>query len=332
MKNFCVRCGSPLDDNTGLCPNCNKQTTSPQPTTNSSISKPVNNKTFSSKEEKKQAWAAAKRHYKDDVALKKAKRKNDKKTKKEVKRSKMSKGQKVARVLVKLLLILLIVALAIFLIFSGLKSLGIISGNSSDIEDETTTTQPNTTINTDLNGSIGKDNPPTGDMPADFEVTSPNADEYYHNNSNVISVIDATDGGTTEAEAYANLTSRGFTMYPITTEYTMDGTYGDAIEISGNGTDKHPTYSTIYVTDSGFVWSIFEINGKVYAKPVTYHLDYNPETQIIFSESASITSYDSTENKFYITQPHETSLDVRVVGRIDAETLNTFTAREIEMS
>ena len=46
---------------------------------------------------------------------------------------------------------------------------------------------------------------------------------------------------------------------------------------------------------------------------------------VVISESATITSYDSTTNKFYEIIPDSSMLIVKTVSRIDAETLDNLT-------
>ena len=160
-----------------------------------------------------------------------------------------------------------------------------------------------------------------------YHVTPPDADEYFDKNSTVIAVSDAntSDDVQTEAQTCETLTERGFAEYPITSNYSMDGTYYDATEISIASASKHPVYETYYVTDSGDVWTIIIINGSIMANPVSYNLQSNLGVQVIISETDTVTSYDSATNQFYETIPHDSELIVKTVKRIDDETLETLT-------
>lgn len=358
MGKFCGKCGSPIDQTTGLCSNCAQQGKDPEKKTMEKYivrngtegARPLNydaekikaekaikqsEEKAKKKEEKKRAWAIAKKRYKDDVAAKKAILKKARKEKKKAKLAAMSGKQKAGRILLKLLLIVLILALIGGGVYLGIKRLGIFfddnkKGDDTSIPETVTTETDDANETDDPAGSIGQGNPPSGDKPEDYEMSRPDADEFFKENSEIISEVDASTAGRTEAEAYKNLTDRGFTVMPITVKYAMTGAYSDPVEISSSGTEKHPIYTTYYITEDGSVWSIFEINGAVFANPVSYNLEYEKDVQVMFSETETITSYDSTRNKFYVTKPNETALDVRIVEKIDANTLETLTAREID--
>ena len=326
MNKFCGTCGSPIDPNTGLCPNCKK----PNPNYNTlDTVQPTNydigqnnmaEEQFHAEEKafKKQAWENAKKRYKEDCAAKKQMKKSN------------NNGKKNTRIIIKLLIILLIitfVAVGAYFIITGFFS------NNGSNNENTNSSSTNSSVNKGNDtpgGSIGKDNPPDDDMPDEFEVSKPDADEYFNENSTIISEEKASNQGRTEAEAYKNLTERGFTAFPITAEYTMDGKYSEAKAISENSNTKHPVYTTYYVTEAGFVWVIYEINGSVFANPLSYYSNNRVDVQITFSETETITSYDSTLNKFYVTKPNESALKVKVIERIDSATLDTLTESEID--
>lgn len=343
MDKFCRTCGSPIDQTTGKCPQCAPLTTPPA---QAAVDPGAENTAFNAerikaenavkraeekakkKEEKKQAWALAKKRYKEDVSAKKA---VIKKAKKE-KFTKLSSGQKLARVSVKLVILLVLVGLVAGGVYFAIKQLVPSDNNQGSGGGKGTTTTGGTTTTTPVtkpSGSIGTFNPPQDDMPDDYEVPPVDADAFFGENAEIVAEIPAATAGRTEAEAYANLTGRGFTMAPIEAEYDMNGTLGDLKEIAANGTDKHPIYTTYFLSDTGDVWSVFEINGAVMAIPLSYNTEYMPNVQVAFSETDTVTSYDSVLNKFYVTKPFETALDVKVVTRIDAATLNTISAWEI---
>lgn len=157
------------------------------------------------------------------------------------------------------------------------------------------------------------------------------ADEYYWNNSEVITVVDVKESSDllTEKQVIDVLEERGFIDYPITYEYSIDGEYDDATEVSENSTDKHPMYMTYYMSEVGEVWTIFVINGTIIANPASFNLESNLEAQLLISESEELTSYDSETNKFYITIPKESAAIVKIVEKIDAKTLEKLTIEEI---
>ena len=171
-----------------------------------------------------------------------------------------------------------------------------------------------------------------GGKDPDSTLPGIDADAYYEENSYVLEVIDAKDSEDvpTEKNAVTLLTERGFDQYPIEAEFNMDGDYYDAMEISDGSEDRHPIYYTYYVNSSEELWMIYVINGSVMATPVSFNLQSSLGVEMTFSESEEITSYDCETNKFYVTIPNETALIVKVVDRIDADTLEWFTIWEIE--
>lgn len=158
------------------------------------------------------------------------------------------------------------------------------------------------------------------------------ADEYYWDNSEVIKVIDAQESNDVpnETEVLSVLKERGFVDYPITYEYSIEGKYNDETEVLEGSSDRHPMYQTYYVTRNGDVWSIFVINGAVFANPASFNLESELEAQLLFAETKELTSYDDETNKFYVTIPKESAAIVKVVEKIDAETLDKLTIEEIK--
>ena len=165
-----------------------------------------------------------------------------------------------------------------------------------------------------------------------YEVTPPDAEEYFNNNSTVLSVLNVEDAETvlSESEVYDLLTERGFEEYEIVTDYYMDGEFEDDMEISRYSSDKHPIYQTYYMTPEEDWWSIFIINNAIYANPVSYNLEDVTKVPVIISEKEEIISYDSTTNKYYVNQPNDSVILVKTVERIDSETLDRLTKEEID--
>ena len=52
--------------------------------------------------------------------------------------------------------------------------------------------------------------------------------------------------------------------------------------------------------------------------------------ELFISESEKITSYDEEDNKFYVTVPYETASIVKIVSRIDTETLDGLSKEVID--
>lgn len=157
------------------------------------------------------------------------------------------------------------------------------------------------------------------------------ADEYYWENSTVLEVIDAntSEDVPTEAEVIEILEDRGFTDYSVSYEYTMDGEYVQDTEIGGSSSEKRPMYYTYFVSDQGDVWTVFVINGEVFANPASFNLDSELGAQLLISETGTLTSYDHDTGQYYVTIPKETAVILKTVDRIDADTLNGLTSEEI---
>ena len=157
------------------------------------------------------------------------------------------------------------------------------------------------------------------------------ADEYYFNHSEVIEVIDEKESqnNLSEAEAIHVFEERGFNEYPVMCEYSTEGEYNEQAEAVDGSNTKHPMYETFYVSELGDVWTIYVINGDVFAYPASFNLQSDLAEAVIISESESLTSYDSETNKFYVTIPNESEIILKTVNRIDAETLNQLTSEEV---
>ena len=157
------------------------------------------------------------------------------------------------------------------------------------------------------------------------------AEQYFEKNSQLIDIVkvEESEDVMTEAEVKSFLEDRGFGDYEINYSYSLDGEFGNETEISETSTYKHPTYQTIYLSKSGEVWIIDVINGAVFANPFDYNMGSERAVQLLVSETNELTSYDSQSDKFFITIPNNTEVIVKVVDRIDAETLDGLTGEEL---
>lgn len=157
------------------------------------------------------------------------------------------------------------------------------------------------------------------------------ADDYYWDNSTVLDVIDAKESPDipTEAEVVDILKERGFEGYPITYEYTLDGEFVGTEESAESTTAKRPMYMTYYVSQNNEVWTVFVINGEVFANPFSFNLVSTLETQLLISENDWLTSYNNSVNKFYVNIPKESAVVVKTVDRICADTLDKLTVEEV---
>ena len=172
------------------------------------------------------------------------------------------------------------------------------------------------------------------ELAASLSEDQVSADEYYGANATVLEVSKAAESSNllTEAEAVSFLRDRGFAQYPVTHTYSMNGNYYGETVASGNSSERHPMYQTYYSSTSGVLWTIYLINGEVFADPVSVNLEYGLNPPVLVSESSTLTSYDNSTNTFYTTVPHETEVRVRVVGRIDAAAVDNLTSEEVAAS
>ena len=156
-------------------------------------------------------------------------------------------------------------------------------------------------------------------------------DDYMDALGTVVDKTSAKSSSTvhTEAEATVSFAERGFTQYPITTAYTMEGAQEQQEEISDSSATEHPFYQTYYITDSEVIWVVMEVNGRMFANPVTYNASEGWDVRRIVSESNTIFSYDGATNRFYEIIPDRSEAIVKTVGRIDAQTLESLSAREV---
>lgn len=156
-----------------------------------------------------------------------------------------------------------------------------------------------------------------------YETTD--KDEYYAENATAIIAryyVEDSDSVLSEAEVIELLTERGFGTASTTTYYSMDGEYGEPIEISATSEDQHPLYEAYYETEDGDIWYLMIVDGDIMAFSLSYL--YDEDTPIIISEHEYLTSYDNTENIFYQTIPNEDVIVVEVVDEIIAEVLATL--------
>ena len=160
------------------------------------------------------------------------------------------------------------------------------------------------------------------------------AEQYYEENSQLIDIVNVEESEDvmTESEVKSFLEDRGFENCQITYSYSINGeygSYGDKTEVSDESSDKHPAYQMIYLSESGEAWIIDVINGAIFANPFYYNAESETGVMLLVSETDELTSYDSEGNKFYVTIPNSTEVVVKVVDKIDSETLDGLTGEEL---
>lgn len=239
---------------------------------------------------------------------KKIEKKNLKKQKKKEKWAAKTFGQKVGSIILKIVAVVLIFLLLVLGILGALVYKGVVEVP---------------VINTlfDIFG-----------IEEIYEVEMIDVEAYYEENAKIVNRVRVKESKDvySEQEVFELLSARGFTEYEITTEYSMDGEYYDTINVSKDSKEEHPIYSTHYISEEDIVWNITVVNGTVMATPISYNLEQEGSVKVIFSETVSITGYDSVTNMFYEIEPKATFANVIKVELIDSKTLDTLTYEKIE--
>ena len=239
---------------------------------------------------------------------KKIEKKNLKKQKKKEKWAAKTLGQKTGSIILKIVVVFLILLILVLGFLGALVYKGVVE------------VAPINTLFEIL------------DIEESYEVEMIDVEEYYGKNSTIIEKINVKDSEQiyNEKEVFKLLTDRGFTEYEITTEYSMDGEYYDAVTVSQESKEEHPIYSVYYISDSEIIWNVTVVNDTVMASPISYNLELETGVQVIVSESEYITGYDSVTNMFYEIEPKETFAKVISVEVIDSKTLDELTYEKIE--
>ena len=164
-----------------------------------------------------------------------------------------------------------------------------------------------------------------------FTPSAIEADDYYSNNGKIVSKTEVKNSTKilTEAQVTDALSERGFTDCPITSMYFMDGKYYDPQQIDATSVQKHPLYEMYFQAENGDIWNITVVNNVFIANPVSYNLETATSSQILISETDTITGYDSVTNRFYETVPNTAEITVKKVAKIDLKTLNELTREAI---
>lgn len=296
MANFCSKCGMKLNEETGKCPNCDEKTKKHTSSSDGDSSTNVNPKDDE--------------NIKQNEGEQKGSKEGKKKTKKIV----------VIIIVIITLLICIGAGIAVLMIYNG-KNINV--PNNGEIQSIQSATSADTTTTSE-----------EVELNSNYKVPEFDAEAYFRENTTLKSTFDVTSSQyiPTESEAYDHFVERGFDGSQVMYEYTMDGTYLGANEISRYSSSKHPMYQAYYAATSGDIWMISEINGSFFATPVTYNFSNEQNVPVILSETDTITSYDSSTNKFYVNIPKESQTVIKTVSKIDAETIEKLTNEEFNQS
>ncbi len=199
--------------------------------------------------------------------------------------------------------------------------------NSSSASDVQTSSEPGSGTQSEPDGTGSQpDSPSSIVVNSSYEVTPPDADQYFNEIATVVSKSDAfgSPNVRTESQVYNDFYQRGLANQDITYEYMMNGDLDEKRTISRYSSLNHPVYQTYYTTANNDLWLIVEINGAIMATPVSYNATLESGAIIMLSETDTMTSYDSTTNQFYVIKPKASEIDLKTVGTINAETLENY--------
>jgi len=158
------------------------------------------------------------------------------------------------------------------------------------------------------------------------------AEEYYNQNALVLSKETASQSAKlySEAGVIAELQSRGFAeLGEMYAEFSVNGEVIGIDPITQPSDEKHPTYTVLYYADNGNIWSLQIVEDQIMAYPVFYMWENEAEHDILLVEDSFTKTYDSITDTFFTVKPNEDAVLTIPVNRVDAETLNDFTSREI---
>lgn len=178
--------------------------------------------------------------------------------------------------------------------------------------------------NTDINSSKKEE--------SEAEVSFSAYDYYNESSEEIVSIenADSYEGTITASDAFTLAEEKGFDQSELTYAFDVNGKYLGETEAADGSDDKAPLYQTMYFTENNEVWTVYFIGDAVYACPISYLYSAKLDHEIIFSESDTLMSYDDSENKYYTTVPKESVVKLVVVDKINADTLEKYTAEELE--
>ncbi len=157
------------------------------------------------------------------------------------------------------------------------------------------------------------------------------SEEFLWKYFDIIEIQDVSSSKTvqSESEVIDMLKERGFSDISIKYQWSMNGEYQAETEAI-HGLDKqHPEYDATYEDKRNHTWILYMVNGDLYAYLFSYSLENPYASRIIVSESTTITEYLDTTSKYYKIVPHSDYAIVKKVNKIDAETLDSITIKEL---
>lgn len=159
----------------------------------------------------------------------------------------------------------------------------------------------------------------------------PSAEEYLSEVGDVSDKEPADEDDLfTEAEACREFSKRGFKDVEIVAYYNTDGEHIGTLTISPDSREKHPYYEALYKTPSNVVWTVVLMGDSFYAEPLSFKAGDVWDTPHMVSEMEDYRVYDGEANAFFTVEPDDDALELKLVDRIDAVTLNGLDAKGVD--
>ncbi len=131
----------------------------------------------------------------------------------------------------------------VFLIFAIIRACSLSGENTGSSYSETHLEKPDETEQTDGQIDLAIETIPeieSAEYKESAEAMKVDADQYFAENSEVLSVTEVgkSESVETESTAVQNMSERGFTQNPVSAEFTMDGEYVENQEATISGKAK----------------------------------------------------------------------------------------------
>ena len=136
------------------------------------------------------------------------------------------------------------------------------------------------------------------------------------------SVVISADNVYSANKAYEELTNRGFDNLELVALYDMDANLIEKV-VDATDTTCYPVYIASYFTEEGDCWQIYIYGKTIMANPLNYNIESDKEVLVLVTESASVVSYDSSNNTLNTIAPSVNEMEIVVVKAITKDVLDT---------
>lgn len=190
-------------------------------------------------------------------------------------------------------------------------------------EKRTTDTSTNNKNAIDNSTSNSDNKTTTTDNEEESDIVSDK--EKFLSNSKIVKKINAKSSKNllSESEVIEFVNNKGFKNVNITYDVDMNGDLVDETEVDKNSNVKHPMYTFHYVSGED-IWTLYVIEKRLYAYPISYIYNNNPKVSVLLSEYDTMVSYDYYDNNFYYTIPNSDEVNLVIVKSITPKELDKF--------